>query len=80
MEKEEGRLIHTEASDAARVSSSIGTYTIDEALSAAGVGRYQWLLLLYVGFAWMCDAMEMMLLSFLAPSVERTTDSLPKQR
>ena len=34
-----------------------------------GVGKFQLLMLLYVGFAWMADAMEMMILSFLGPAV-----------
>lgn len=68
VEKEERRLIATQLSDDIPVSP-IGTYTFEQGLDAAGVGLYQWLLLLYVGFAWICDAMEMMLLSFLAPAV-----------
>ena len=35
-----------------------------------GFGRFQWLLLLYTGFAWMADAMEIMLLSYLAPAAQ----------
>lgn len=45
------------------------TYHLEEAIDALGVGKFHWLLLLYVGFAWSADAMEMMLLSFLGPSV-----------
>lgn len=45
------------------------TYTLEEGINAVGVGKFQNLLMLYVGFAWMSDAMEMMLLSFLGPEV-----------
>lgn len=38
-------------------------------LPAAGFGRLQWLVLLYCGLAWLADACETMLLSFLGPAV-----------
>lgn len=38
-------------------------------LPCAGFGRFQWLLLLYTGLAWLADACEIMLLSFLGPAV-----------
>ena len=47
-------------------------FTIDEALNSLGLGKFQWLLMLYVGMAWFGDAMEMMLLSFLSPEVSRS--------
>lgn len=68
-EKEERRLINSTFSDEIVLSPGVGTYTFEEGLDAAGIGLYQWLLMLYVGFAWICDSMEMMLLSFLAPAV-----------
>ena len=34
----------------------------------AGFGRFQWLLLCYTGLAWLADACEVMLLSFLGPA------------
>ena len=40
-----------------------------EAIDASGFGRFQLMMLLFTGLAWMGDAMEMMLLSFLGPSV-----------
>ena len=43
----------------------------------AGVGRFQLLMLLYVGFAWMADAMEMMILSFLGPAVSPFSLTIP---
>ncbi|KAK9841410.1 hypothetical protein WJX74_005255 [Apatococcus lobatus] len=44
-------------------------YTVAEAIDSVGVGKFQLLMLLYVGFAWMADAMEMMILSFLGPAM-----------
>ena len=44
-------------------------YTVDEAVDRAGFGRFQVMMLGFTGLAWMGDAMEMMLLSFLGPSV-----------
>ena len=51
------------------VSSDVSGFTVDDALNSAGLGKFQWLLMLYVGMAWFGDAMEMMLLSFLSPEV-----------
>ncbi|CAI5471564.1 unnamed protein product [Closterium sp. Yama58-4] len=41
-------------------------YTVDEALSAVGFGAFHWLLLGYAGLAWAAEAMELLLLSFIA--------------
>ncbi|KAK2965450.1 hypothetical protein RJ640_008244 [Escallonia rubra] len=46
------------------------TYTVDEALSALGFGNFQILVLAYAGMGWVAEAMEMMLLSFVGPSVQ----------
>ena len=43
--------------------------TVDEALSHLGVGRFQWCMLFVLGFSYMADAGEMLLLSFLGPDV-----------
>ena len=43
--------------------------SIDQALSAVGVGAHQLGLFLYVGGCWMSDAMEVMLVAVLAPAV-----------
>ncbi|KAK3244262.1 hypothetical protein CYMTET_46119 [Cymbomonas tetramitiformis] len=43
-------------------------FTVDEALDAVGFGRFQFYLLVYTGFAWASDALEMMLLSYLGPA------------
>ncbi|KAL6656804.1 hypothetical protein ACP70R_004584 [Stipagrostis hirtigluma subsp. patula] len=46
------------------------TYTTDEALSRVGFGRFQALLLGFLGTGWIAEAMEIMLMSFVGPSVE----------
>ncbi|KAK9841691.1 hypothetical protein WJX74_010182 [Apatococcus lobatus] len=50
-------------------TDSSNAYTVSEAIEHIGFGRFQLLMLLYVGFAWMADAMEMMILSFLGPAM-----------
>eukprot|EP01083_Nonionella_stella_P123299 371473_1 len=42
-------------------------YTIDEAISHIGNGKFQYQLMLLTGGIWAADAMEMMLLSFVMP-------------
>lgn len=46
------------------------TYTVDDALLSSGFGRYQILILAYAGVGLIAEAMEMMLLSFVGPSVQ----------
>ncbi|KAL6657751.1 hypothetical protein ACP70R_005531 [Stipagrostis hirtigluma subsp. patula] len=46
------------------------TYTTDEALSRLGFGRFQALLLGVLGTGWVAEAMEIMMLSFVGPSVK----------
>ena len=46
------------------------TYTVDDALVSSGFGRYQMLILTYAGIGLIAEAMEMMLLSFVGPSVQ----------
>ncbi|OWM81921.1 hypothetical protein CDL15_Pgr007960 [Punica granatum] len=50
--------------------SPMATYTVDEALTAMGFGRFQALVLAYAGMGWISEAMEMMLLSFIGPAVQ----------
>lgn len=50
--------------------SPTATYTVDEALTAMGFGRFQALVLAYAGMGWISEAMEMMLLSFVGPAVQ----------
>ena len=54
-------------------------WTVTEAIDASGFGRFQLMMLLFTGLAWMGDAMEMMLLSFLGPSVRCEWGISPKQ-
>ncbi|XP_039120262.1 organic cation/carnitine transporter 7 isoform X2 [Dioscorea cayenensis subsp. rotundata] len=46
------------------------TFTVDEALASTGFGKYQFLVLGYSGMGWISEAMEVMLLSFVGPSVQ----------
>uniref|UniRef100_J3MM87 Major facilitator superfamily (MFS) profile domain-containing protein n=1 Tax=Oryza brachyantha TaxID=4533 RepID=J3MM87_ORYBR len=46
------------------------TYTTDDALTRAGFGRFQALVLAYACVGWIAEAMEVMLLSFVGPSVK----------
>ncbi|KAL0338815.1 UNVERIFIED_CONTAM: Organic cation/carnitine transporter 7 [Sesamum angustifolium] len=45
-------------------------YTLDEALTTVGFGKYQGLLLAYGGLGWVAEAMEMMILSFVGSAVQ----------
>jgi len=45
------------------------TFTVADAVDAAGFTRFHWLLLLLAGAVWAADAMEMMLLSFIGPAL-----------
>lgn len=45
-------------------------YTIDQALSAMGFGKFQGFVLAYAGLGWVAEAMEMMILSFVGPAVK----------
>ncbi|KAI3443486.1 hypothetical protein Pfo_000151 [Paulownia fortunei] len=45
-------------------------YTLDEALSEVGFGKFQALVLVYAGLGAMAEAMEVMILSFIGPSVK----------
>ncbi|KAG0483262.1 hypothetical protein HPP92_011346 [Vanilla planifolia] len=47
-----------------------GSFTVDEALMSQGFGYFQALVLAYAGMGWISEAMEMMLLSFVGPSVQ----------
>ncbi|CAN6199506.1 unnamed protein product [Urochloa humidicola] len=51
-------------------SGAAEAYTTDEALSRLGFGRFQALLLGFLGTGWVAEAMEVMLLSFVGPSVK----------
>lgn len=43
--------------------------TVEEAIETIGFGKFQLGILTYTGLAWLADAAEMILLSFIGPSV-----------
>lgn len=45
-------------------------YTVDEALTAVGFGKFQYCVLAYAGLGWISEAMEVMILSFIGPIVK----------
>nr|XP_043610860.1 organic cation/carnitine transporter 7 isoform X2 [Erigeron canadensis] len=52
------------------MSDESRTYTVDDALTTVGFGKFQILVLAYAGMGWISEAMEMMLLSFVGPAVQ----------
>ncbi|XP_023739636.1 organic cation/carnitine transporter 7 isoform X1 [Lactuca sativa] len=46
------------------------SYTLDEAISSIGFGKFQFIVLAYAGLGWVAEAMEMMLLSFVGPAIQ----------
>lgn len=52
------------------MADPIIAYTLDDALSTVGFGRFQGLVLAYAGLGWIAEAMEIMLLSFVGPAVK----------
>ncbi|KAL4205227.1 hypothetical protein AMTRI_Chr01g136310 [Amborella trichopoda] len=61
------RDIHQEHSD---MGDGTPKYSVDEALLSLGFGKFQGLMLAYAGMAWIAEAMEVMLLSFVGPAVQ----------
>ena len=45
------------------------TYTIEDAVEQLGFGKFQFNLSILTGMAWMADAMELMILSIIAPAL-----------
>lgn len=45
------------------------SYTLQQAIDAIGFGKFQVKLSILTGFAWMADAMEMMILAILSPAL-----------
>eukprot|EP00064_Thunnus_orientalis_P012028 superscaffoldBa00001798_g12061 len=45
------------------------TFVVEDAVEAIGFGTFQWKLSILTGLSWMADAMEMMILSILAPQL-----------
>ncbi|XP_076434942.1 synaptic vesicle 2-related protein-like [Babylonia areolata] len=56
-----------EATDGARDAEE--TYTVEQAIDQIGFGKFQIKLSVLTGFAWMADAMEMMILAILSPAL-----------
>ncbi|KAK9055292.1 hypothetical protein SSX86_026374 [Deinandra increscens subsp. villosa] len=52
-----------------RMTDQAPTYTLDEALVAVGFGKFQGWLIVYAGLGSIAEAMEVMILSFIGPSV-----------
>uniref|UniRef100_A0A667ZVP8 Synaptic vesicle 2-related protein-like n=1 Tax=Myripristis murdjan TaxID=586833 RepID=A0A667ZVP8_9TELE len=48
---------------------STDNFTVEDAVEAIGFGKFQWKLSIVTGLCWMADAMEMMILSILAPQL-----------
>ncbi|CAI0437117.1 unnamed protein product [Linum tenue] len=51
-----------------------GGYNVDEALLSVGFGKFQIFVCLYAGMGWISEAMEVMILSFIGPSVKSQWD------
>lgn len=51
------------------MSNGSPTCNVDEVLMSSGFGKFHVLVLAYAGMGWVSEAMEMMLLSFVGPSV-----------
>ena len=47
---------------------SVNEYTVEQAIDYIGFGKFQMVFLAVTGLSWLCDAMEMMLLSFIGPA------------
>ncbi|KAK3019717.1 hypothetical protein RJ639_003153 [Escallonia herrerae] len=55
--------------DPPRPAPVIAHYTMDEALVAVGFGKFQYMVFAYAGLGSVAEAMEVMILSFVGPSV-----------
>ncbi|XP_051777280.1 synaptic vesicle 2-related protein isoform X3 [Erpetoichthys calabaricus] len=69
-----GDLEHVELGDESAVPKEFAnptddTFMVEDAVEAIGFGKFQWKLSVLTGLAWMADAMEMMILSILAPQL-----------
>ncbi|TVU46029.1 hypothetical protein EJB05_05545, partial [Eragrostis curvula] len=54
----------------AACAANMETYTIDDALTVMGFGKFQAFILVYAGMGWVVEAMQLMLLSFLGSLVQ----------
>jgi hypothetical protein len=48
---------------------SSATYSLEECINHIGLGKFQWRLIAILGFCSMADAVEMMLLAILGPTL-----------
>ena len=48
---------------------SSATYSLEECINHIGLGKFQWRLITILGFCSMADAVEMMLLAILGPTL-----------
>lgn len=48
--------------------NNVNEYTVEQAIDYIGFGKFQMVFLAVTGLSWLCDAMEMMLLSFIGPA------------
>ncbi|PIN12689.1 Synaptic vesicle transporter SV2 (major facilitator superfamily) [Handroanthus impetiginosus] len=62
------------------MGDSNAMYTLDEALSSVGFGKYQGLLLAFGGLGWVGEAMELMILSFIGSAVQYEWHLSPGQK
>lgn len=54
-------------------------YTLDEALTSLGFGKFQYLVLCYAGLGSMAEAFEIMILSFIGPVLRLEWELSPTQ-
>nr|KAG5690087.1 hypothetical protein BaRGS_016395 [Batillaria attramentaria] len=59
----------TDLASVANKDTSEETYTVEQAIDQIGFGKFQIKLSILTGFAWMADAMEMMILAILSPAL-----------
>ncbi|XP_033747024.1 synaptic vesicle 2-related protein-like [Pecten maximus] len=61
--------MHQRRGTGSTIEPSEETYTIQQAIDNIGFGKFQIKLSILTGFAWMADAMEMMILAILSPAL-----------
>ena len=59
------------------VDESTPPLSVDAALSRCGYGNFQYTLFTVVGLCWMADAMELMILSIIAPALRSVPSFWP---
>lgn len=55
------------------------SYTVDEALTSMGFGKFQYLVFAYAGLGVFAEAMEVMILSFIGPAVKSEWELSPSE-